>query len=74
LQQLPLIHTGDKPFCCSICDKRHQRKDVLKVHLKSHTGERPYACTKCGKRHITIFHLQRHERTHNDDVREVERF
>jgi KRAB domain-containing zinc finger protein len=61
-------HTGDKPYMCSICDKRYARMSDLKVHLRSHTGERPYTCTQCKKNYITSSHLRMHERTHNAGV------
>eukprot|EP01084_Bolivina_argentea_P219879 372783_1 len=34
--------SGEKPFCCQICDKLFGRKDYLLKHMRCHTGEKPY--------------------------------
>ena len=43
-------HKGEKPFACSICDKRFGSKNKLETHEREHTGEKPFACAICDKR------------------------
>ncbi|MEQ2255214.1 hypothetical protein ILYODFUR_011491, partial [Ilyodon furcidens] len=31
------IHTGEKPFCCDICEHRHNQKNYLNEHMRTHT-------------------------------------
>ena len=41
------IHTGEKPYTCTMCDRSFNRSDKLKLHIRSHTGEKPYKCEQC---------------------------
>lgn len=43
------IHTGEKPYECSDCQKSFPSKSQLQMHKRIHTGEKPYICTDCGK-------------------------
>ena len=43
------MHTGEKPFICSVCNKAYARRSHLSVHYRVHTGERPFICEECGK-------------------------
>uniref|UniRef100_UPI00358ED783 integrator complex subunit 6-like n=1 Tax=Myxine glutinosa TaxID=7769 RepID=UPI00358ED783 len=44
-----MIHTGERPYKCSICDKGFSQNNNLKLHMRIHTGERPCKCSICDK-------------------------
>ena len=47
-----IIHTGDKPYQCSICDKVFVTSNELQIHMKIHYGQKKrnrrsvYQCNK----------------------------
>lgn len=64
------IRTGClRPFHCTICEKRFDRRWNLDVHIKRHTGERPYNCDYegCGKSFIQRINLVNHKWIHTDN-------
>lgn len=44
------IHTGDKPFKCTVCSRAFSRSDHLTTHIRTHTGEKPFSCDVCNRR------------------------
>jgi KRAB domain-containing zinc finger protein len=58
------VHTGVKPFLCSVCNKTFARKDYLANHCKINTGERPFHCPICEKSFSRKDYLENHSRRH----------
>ncbi|XP_078582788.1 uncharacterized protein LOC144865722 isoform X2 [Branchiostoma floridae x Branchiostoma japonicum] len=58
------IHTGEKPFKCSMCDYSACQKVNLDRHMLKHTGEKPFMCGECGYRTAYKAHLMPHMLEH----------
>ena len=64
------IHTGVKPFGCSLCPKAFYQRSDLSRHLRTHTGDRPFKCGLCEKAFAQKSDLHRHERRVHDGAAE----
>jgi len=62
------MHTGEKPFICTVCNKAYARKSHLSVHYRVHTGERPFVCVDCGKDFTEKRFLNDHMQTSHSGV------
>ncbi|XP_033725587.1 uncharacterized protein LOC117315488 [Pecten maximus] len=43
------LHTGPKPFKCSLCLRTFRKSKEFHSHLNSHSGNDDYSCEICGK-------------------------
>ncbi|XP_026323791.1 RE1-silencing transcription factor-like isoform X2 [Hyposmocoma kahamanoa] len=58
-------NTGDRPFPCSLCDKRFRLNCTLDRHLAVvHRNRREFSCEYCPERFSTVSKLTRHVRSH----------
>lgn len=58
------IHTGQKPFKCSLCDRAFSRSDHLTTHIRTHTGEKPFSCDVCCRKFSRSDERARHMKIH----------
>ena len=61
------IHSGEKPFECSHCEKTFSHKDNLDVHMQIHSNDKPFECIQCGKTFSSKSKLNRHMMMHSGD-------
>ena len=59
------LHTGERPFVCTVCDRGFTQKSHLVSHQRTHTGEKPFMCEICGKELYSLSHLLNHKKAHS---------
>ena len=61
---MPMIHTGEKPYACSVCVTKIRQKNTLRKHEENHifvefvmihSGEKPVI-----KKHFPVTTVKRH--------------
>ena len=67
LEQHLRVHSGRKPFQCSICEKSFKHSKNLKIHEKSHSGNNLFYCKVCPKVFDRAINLKVHERIHTGE-------
>jgi krueppel len=67
------LHTGEKPYSCSHCDRQFVQVANLRRHLRVHTGERPYTCEICDARFSDSNQLKAHSVTHSSGTSDSEK-
>jgi len=61
------VYTKEKPFECTICGKRFDRKGSVDSHTRVHTGEKHFKCSICSKSFGQKSDLKRHTRIHTGE-------
>uniref|UniRef100_A0A147BGN9 Putative homeobox transcription factor sip1 n=2 Tax=Ixodes ricinus TaxID=34613 RepID=A0A147BGN9_IXORI len=60
-------HTGEKPFCCSVCERKFAKSCIYRAHMRTHMGVKPFRCEVCQKAFARPHSLMIHKRVHTGE-------
>lgn len=64
------IHSGERPYRCTYCDRAFTQGKTLKFHLRRHTEEKPFQCNQCNATFRQRDGLKRHLKSrHNIELK-----
>lgn len=68
------IHSGEKPYICSHCNKAYSQSNDLMKHLRTHLGPNVYKCDigDCLEAFTTFSKLRNHKQIHYNNVMLIE--
>ncbi|XP_068084083.1 gastrula zinc finger protein XlCGF57.1-like [Anabrus simplex] len=58
------VHSGERPFACTVCDSKFKQRGDLRRHIQSHLGVRNFQCAVCEKLFRRKSYLEVHMRIH----------
>ena len=61
------IHTGERPYKCTVCDRSFRMKRGLEDHFKLHDTSLQLKCPLCPKTFVEKRHLDHHLRVHRGE-------
>ena len=68
LEQHEVKSSDNRPFQCTVCYQRFEKKSNFKEHITVvHQNNRPFHCEKCDKKFKRLRELTRHKETHSNE-------
>lgn len=67
LKTYKTVHTGEKPYTCTLCHTEFAQSGARKTHERTHNKEKLCKCNVCHKAFASPDELQTHTRTHTGE-------